>query len=235
MKTPILIVDANPDVRRFVSRQLDAKGYASVSYGTASEVLEQKDSNSLVVAIVGLRLEDMDGLELIPALLLRWSHLRVIVHTAKATPEAAREAMIGHAFAFVNKVAEPRELLAQVERALRESELQAQSLLNQEITRWADQSNTVSSALNLGRVPEIEEVVGQGRRLSSGTDLNRRLQGTLDKPLSLEESALRLGELARNHPSFAAQIMKLGNRSFYGFLISAIRLIMPLLVEGIPK
>jgi hypothetical protein len=143
--------------------------------------------------------------------------------------------MIGHAFAFVNKVAEPRELLAQVERALRESELQAQSLLNQEITRWADQSNTVSSALNLGRVPEIEEVVGQGRRLSSGTDLNRRLQGTLDKPLSLEESALRLGELARNHPSFAAQIMKLGNRSFYGFLISAIRLIMPLLVEGIPK
>jgi hypothetical protein len=122
-----------------------------------------------------------------------------------------------------------------VERALRESELQAQSLLNQEITRWADQSNTVSSALNLGRVPEIEEVVGQGRRLSSGTDLNRRLQGTLDKPLSLEESALRLGELARNHPSFAAQIMKLGNRSFYGFLISAIRLIMPLLVEGIPK
>jgi HD-like signal output (HDOD) protein len=45
----------------------------------------------------------------------------------------------------------------------------------------------------------------------------RRMRRTIDKPFSLEESARRLGELARNHPSFAAQVMKLGNRSFYGF------------------
>jgi CheY-like chemotaxis protein len=86
MKTPILIVDAEPDVRNFVSRQLDAKGYASVSFGTASEVLDPKEIKSPVVAIVGLHLEDMDGLELIPALLQRWSELRVIVHTAKGNP-----------------------------------------------------------------------------------------------------------------------------------------------------
>jgi len=217
MKTPILIVDANPAVRSFVSRQLDAEGFASVSFGTAAEVLDRKEIKSPVVAIVGLHLEDMDGLELIPDLLQRWSELRVIVHTAKGNPEVARKAMISHAFAFVNKVAEPRELLAQVERAFHESELHARSLLNLEITKWADQSSTGGSAAYFSRVPEIEEVVGQGKRLPSGTDLSRRLRGTLDKPFSLEESARRLGELARNHPSFAAQVMKLGNRSFYGF------------------
>jgi HD-like signal output (HDOD) protein/CheY-like chemotaxis protein len=218
VKTPVLIVDANPDVRSFVSRRLDAGGFDSVSYGTASEVLDRKEIKSPVVAIVGLHLEDMDGLELITALLNRWSELRVILHTSKATPEVARAAMISHAFAFVNKVAEPRELLAQVERAYRESELHARSLLNEEITKWADQSSMLGSAPDFSRVPEIEEVVGQGRRLSSGTDLKRRLRGAIDKPFPLEESARRLGQLARNHPSFAAQIMKLGNRSFYGFV-----------------
>lgn len=56
----------------------------------------------------------MDGLKLIRALLVRWSEFRVIVHTAKAYPEVAREAMTSHAYAFVNKRAEPRKLLAQV-------------------------------------------------------------------------------------------------------------------------
>ncbi|MDA9961891.1 response regulator [Opitutales bacterium] len=59
-------------------------------------------------------LKDMDGLKLIRALLIRWSEFRVIVHTAKAYPEVAREAMTSHAYAFVNKRAEPRKLLAQV-------------------------------------------------------------------------------------------------------------------------
>jgi hypothetical protein len=45
----------------------------------------------------------------------------------------------------------------------------------------------------------------------------RRMRRTIDKPFSLEESARCLGVLARNHASFAAQVMKLGNRSFYGF------------------
>ena len=174
MNTPILIVDANPDVRSFVSRQLDAEGLASVSFGTAAEVLDRKEIKSPVVAIVGLHLEDMDGLELIPALLQRWNELRVIVHTAKGNPEVARKAMISHAFAFVNKVAEPRELLAQVERAFHESELHARSLLNLEITKWADQSSTGGSAAYFSRVPEIEEVVGQGKRLSSATEGNSR-------------------------------------------------------------
>ena len=43
------------------------------------------------------------------------------------------------------------------------------------------------------------------------------MRRTIDKPFSLEESVRRLGELARNHPSFAAQVMKLDNRFFYGF------------------
>jgi HD-like signal output (HDOD) protein len=59
--------------------------------------------------------------------------------------------------------------------------------------------------------------VGQGRRLPSRADLVRRMRRTIDKPFSLEESVRRLGELARNHPSFAAQVMKLDNRFFYGF------------------
>ncbi len=42
MKTPILILDANPDVCSFVSRRLYTKGFASVSYGTVAEVLDRK-------------------------------------------------------------------------------------------------------------------------------------------------------------------------------------------------
>lgn len=218
MKPPVLVVDADPNARADVSRSLGAGGLEAVCFAAADEALVGLEHHAPAVAVTSLTLGDgSSGLELTRELLERRGALRVIVHSSADSPEVAREAMRGNAFAFVRKNTEPRELVAQVERAFHEIELETRNRLNHEINEWAEHSDAVGARPAQGHAPEIDEILGQGRRLSSGLFLRHRLQAILSGEVGVEETNRRLGELVCSHPSFAAQVMKLANRSFYGF------------------
>ncbi len=218
MKTPVLVVDADPVARAEVSRSLGAGGLSAVCFASSEEALAGLERHAPAVAVTSLSLGDgSGGLELTRELLERRGGLRVIVHSSADSPEVAREAMNGRAFAFVRKNTEPRELVAQVERAFHEIELETRNRLNHEINEWAENADGAVVRPVQGHAPEIDEILGQGRRLPSGLFLRRRLEGVLSGNEGVEERNRRLAELAGSHPSFAAQVMKLANRSFYGF------------------
>ncbi len=84
----------------------------------ARAALEVLDRTACDVALVDLRLPDMDGLELLRAVRARWPHLRVVVVTGYPAVDSAVEALKLGAADYVAKRPDPDYYTALVERVL---------------------------------------------------------------------------------------------------------------------
>jgi two-component system response regulator GlrR len=117
----ILIVDSDPSLRRLLSVRLGAANYEVESADGARAALDACTRRCPNLVITDLRMEPMDGLELLKELKSRWPELSVIILTAHGTiPEAVQATQCG-AFGFLVKPVEKSELLGQVQRAIASS------------------------------------------------------------------------------------------------------------------
>jgi two-component system response regulator GlrR len=114
----ILLVDNDPALLRLLSIRLGAANYGVECVGSAQAALDACILARPDLVITDLRMEPMDGLDLLRELKRRWPELSVIILTAHGTiPEAVRATQCG-AFGFLVKPVEKTELLGQVQRAI---------------------------------------------------------------------------------------------------------------------
>ena len=114
----ILLVDDDPGLLRLLSIRLRAEGYTVEAVQSASAALAAVATFRPRLVITDLRMDHMDGIELLEELQRQWPGLRVILITAHGTiPDAVKATQSG-AFGFLTKPIEKDELLLQVERAL---------------------------------------------------------------------------------------------------------------------
>jgi two-component system, NtrC family, response regulator GlrR len=114
----IMVVDNDPALLRLLSIRLGAANYAVECVNNAQAALEACMIQRPNLVITDLRMEPMDGLELLKELKKRWPEVSVIILTAHGTiPEAVRATQCG-AFGFLVKPVEKAELLGQVQRAI---------------------------------------------------------------------------------------------------------------------
>jgi two-component system, NtrC family, response regulator GlrR len=117
-KPKILIVDADPAMRRLVGVRLGSANYAVQSVGTAQAALDTCVRSRPNLVITDLRPGDMDGITFLKELKSRWPLISVIVVTAHGTISEAVEATQCGAFGYLVKPIEREELLGQVQRAI---------------------------------------------------------------------------------------------------------------------
>lgn len=114
----ILLVDDDPGLLRLLSIRLRAEGYTVEAVQSASAALAAVATFRPRLVITDLRMDHMDGIELLEELQRQWPGLRVILITAHGTiPDAVKATQSG-AFGFLTKPIEKDELLLQVDRAL---------------------------------------------------------------------------------------------------------------------
>ena len=114
----ILVVDNDPALLRLLSLRLGAANYGVECVSSARAALDVCMIARPNLVITDLRMEPMDGLDLLKELKRRWPELSVIILTAHGTiPEAVRATQCG-AFGFLVKPVEKAELLGQVQRAI---------------------------------------------------------------------------------------------------------------------
>jgi two-component system, NtrC family, response regulator GlrR len=114
----ILVVDNDPAPLRLLSIRLSAANYGVECVSSAQAALDACTVKRPNLVITDLRMEPMDGLDLLKELKRRWPDLSVIILTAHGTiPEAVRATQCG-AFGFLVKPVEKAELLGQVQRAI---------------------------------------------------------------------------------------------------------------------
>jgi two-component system, OmpR family, KDP operon response regulator KdpE len=114
----ILVVEDEPDIRRFLRSSLGAEGYRVVESpngrrGTLDAGMHKPD-----LAIVDLGLPDFDGVEVIRRI-REWSPMPIVVLSARIQERSKIEALDAGADDYVTKPFGVGELLARVRVALR--------------------------------------------------------------------------------------------------------------------
>jgi two-component system, NtrC family, response regulator len=99
----LLVVDDDPDVLRFVEAALGAQGHETVCVAGAEQALAQVDREAPDVLLTDIRLEGMDGLQLLAEVRRGRPDLPVIVMTSHGSVKNAVEAMRRGAADFVQK------------------------------------------------------------------------------------------------------------------------------------
>ena len=116
--TTILIVEDEPEIRRFLRSSLDAEGYRVVESANARRGSIDAGSHKPDLAIVDLALPDYDGKELIRQI-REWSSMPIVVLSARNQERSKIEALDAGADDYITKPFGVGELLARVRVALR--------------------------------------------------------------------------------------------------------------------
>ena len=114
----ILIVEDEPEIRRFLRLALTAQGYRIVESGTGERGVIDAASHKPELAIVDIALPGMDGIEVIKRI-RQWTTMPIVVLSARIHEHSKIEALDAGADDYVTKPFGVGELLARVRVALR--------------------------------------------------------------------------------------------------------------------
>src|SRR5512135_1302368 len=115
----ILLVDDDPDLLQLIRLRLSAAGYQVHTAASAEEALGQLAVRRPHLVITDLRMAGMDGMQLFERIHATQATLPVIILTAHGTIPDAVAATRRGVFGFLTKPFDAKELLAQVEQAIR--------------------------------------------------------------------------------------------------------------------
>ena len=113
----ILIVDDDATLSKTLAAILRVKGYAPLAVGTGEEALRHVESGRPLVAVLDLRLPDIDGLELLQGIKARSPLTECIVLTGYASESSAIQAINLGAYSYIRKPYDVEQLLLTIRRA----------------------------------------------------------------------------------------------------------------------
>lgn len=113
----ILIVEADLAQLHTLAKTLEAEGFVVVGCQLASEGLQQVRQFFFSVIIIDLNLPDLPGVGLAEEIRALSPHTRLIVRTGYGSFTAAKTLLNLGAFALVEKLSDPQELVGHVHRA----------------------------------------------------------------------------------------------------------------------
>lgn len=119
--TRILIVEDEPRISAFVSRGLEAAGYATVIVEDGAEALERALQDDIDLVLLDVALPSMDGFEVLSNLRGQGSAVPVIMLTARSSTLDTVTGLDAGANDYVPKPFKFDELLARIRSRLREN------------------------------------------------------------------------------------------------------------------
>ena len=120
MKTEILVIDDNVDIRFLICSILQEKGYSIRSAANYDQAVKEINIKLPNLAIVDIKLDkgDKDGIDLLKLLMNNDKSLPVIMISGHANVQVAVEAIRLGAYEFVEKPFSSEKLLNYVKRAI---------------------------------------------------------------------------------------------------------------------
>jgi light-regulated signal transduction histidine kinase (bacteriophytochrome) len=110
----VLVVEDNPAELRLLCEIFDREELRAIGCGSAAEALQQVEQRSFDVAVVDYRLPDLSGTQLLERIRSVDEQIRVIIYTGCGSYDSVKEALNLGAFAYLEKLSDPSELLRHV-------------------------------------------------------------------------------------------------------------------------
>jgi len=116
----VLVVDDEPQMRKFVKIALSSRGYRVLEAETVREALQQATAYTPEIVLLDLGLPDGDGIDVVRAI-REWSKMPILVLSARGSEESKVLALDAGADDYLTKPFSVPELLARIRVALRHS------------------------------------------------------------------------------------------------------------------
>jgi two-component system response regulator HydG len=154
----VLVIDDNDTLREGVSTVCSRMGHKTLSTDSGEKGLRLIAENQTHLVLTDLKMEGMDGLAVLKAVLSRSPQTAVVIMTGYASVETAVEAIKLGAFDFIEKPFSTDRIRAKIEQALT-----WQSLKDSK-TRLEETTQVLSGARDRNLVPEgrgYDEMIGE--------------------------------------------------------------------------
>jgi len=116
-KVRVMILDDEPIVGKRLEPALAKHGFEVEVFTDPTEALARFDEQDFDIVVTDLRMENVDGIEILEHVMTKSKNTRVILITGYATVEVAREALVKGAFDFIAKPFKPKDLRAVINKA----------------------------------------------------------------------------------------------------------------------
>jgi two-component system KDP operon response regulator KdpE len=118
-RTPLLVVDDEPPIRRLLRTSLGAEGFEVIEADNAEKALTAIETRKPEIVILDLGLPDQDGLDVIRSIRTSGSKLPIVVLSSRGDERGKVEALELGADDYVTKPFGIAELVARIRTALR--------------------------------------------------------------------------------------------------------------------
>ena len=120
--TRILIVDDDENIRKVLTTILEDEGYSVESAGTAKKAIEKTRRKFYNLALIDIRLPDMEGIELLAKMRDTTPKMRKIIITGYPTLQNAIEAVNRGADAYILKPFDMEKVLKTIKEEFRKQQ-----------------------------------------------------------------------------------------------------------------
>ena len=147
-KASILIVDDNESILETLSAILEEKGYRTDTAKNGGEAIEKAKTNFYNLALLDIRLPDIDGTQLLTEIEETTPRMVKIMITGYAALENAVEALNLGADAYIMKPVDPENLLKTINEKLK-TQRKAEKMSQKKVAEWIE---TRARKLEKGRL-----------------------------------------------------------------------------------
>ena len=116
-KLQIMIIDDEPIVGKRMKQALTKFGIDVEIFVDPQLAMNRLKDKSFDVVVTDIRMDKIDGIQILEHVLERGDHTKVIIITGYATMEVAREALAKGAFDFIAKPFKPDDLRTVINKA----------------------------------------------------------------------------------------------------------------------
>jgi CheY-like chemotaxis protein len=113
----VLVLDDEPIVGKRLKPALEKSGFVVECFERPGDALARLGQKEFDIVVTDLRMEGMDGIQILEHIMAHCKRTRVILITGYATVEVAREALVKGAFDFISKPFKPSDLRAVINKA----------------------------------------------------------------------------------------------------------------------
>jgi DNA-binding NtrC family response regulator len=188
----VLVIDDEAGLRRFLTKELAARGFAVDSAGSAEEGLRKIAEAVYDVVLLDMKMPGMDGLAALKEIRREAPAPEVLILTGQGTVETAVEAMRAGAYHYLTKPFHLEELEVQIQKAREQSALVRRANAFERLLAGTS-SQLIGSSQALERVRELIRKVAP-------SSTNVLIEGESGTGKELIARGIHAGSLRANAP-----------------------------------
>jgi DNA-binding response OmpR family regulator len=196
-KSCILVVDDEGTIRYLLSEELAQAGYTVLTAANGEEALVQLRDHPVDLILLDLKMNGMDGLQVMGEIDKQPMPPAVIILTAHASLDSAIDAMRLGGFDYLKKPCRTKDLLASVERGLAK---RREDLQRHKMARLIEET---ARQLQSASLPEIESDPAPQLLQARGLSLDRSKETVtrLGEPMTLTPTEFQMLTLLMENPN----------------------------------